>query len=310
MLQTTIAKTITCTGIGLHSGKQVELTLRPASENTGIIFSFRNGSGSNFLAPRPELVVDTGMATTLGDGRDKVSTVEHLLAAVRGLGVDNVHIEAGGWELPIMDGSAASFVYLLHQAGIRKQRLARKVLRFKKPIVFEQDGKSITARPHEGFRLDYTIDFAHPIIGRQRLAHEVTPEVFETELSKARTFGFLREVEYLHANGLALGGSLENAVVLDEFSVLNPDGLRFEDEFVRHKMLDFVGDMAVMELPLYGAFEVFASGHGLNNQFLRYLNAHRSEYLEEIELAEPRLAAQPAVQPEREARPDAMPAVA
>ena len=142
------------------------------------------------------------------------------------------------------------------------------------------------------------------------MTREVTPEVFETEISKARTFGFLREVEYLHANGLALGGSLENAVVLDEFSVLNPDGLRFEDEFVRHKMLDFVGDMAIMELPLYGAFEVFASGHSLNNQFLRYLNAHRAEYLEEVELAEPQGARQPATQPERDAHPSSMPAVA
>lgn len=304
MLQTTISKTITCTGIGLHSGKQVELTLRPASENTGIIFSFRNGSGSNFLTPRPELVVDTGMATTLGNGSHTISTVEHLLAAVRGLGVDNIHIETDGWELPIMDGSAASFVYLLHQAGIRTQHQPRKVLRIKKPVAFRQDGKSIVARPHDGFWLDYTISFAHPIIGRQRLADEVTPEVFEAELSKARTFGFLCEVEYLHANGLALGGSLENAVVLDDFSVLNPDGLRFADEFVRHKMLDFVGDMAVMDLPLVGSFEVFASGHGLNNQFLRYLNAHRGEYLEEIECTESPAPLRPVQHPDRDAHPE------
>ncbi len=178
MLQTTIAKTIHCTGIGLHSGKQVELTLRPASEDTGILFSIRNGSGSVFLTPNPGLVVETGLATTLGNGEDTVSTVEHLLATVRGMGVDNLHIEVGGRELPIMDGSAASFVYLINQAGVRKQAKPRRVLALKKALTYEQDGKYVKARPYEGFRLDYSIDFAHPLIGRQRLTQDVTPAVF------------------------------------------------------------------------------------------------------------------------------------
>jgi len=308
MLQTTIAKTVRCTGIGLHSGKQVELTLRPASENTGILFSIRNGSGSTFLTPNPGLVVDTGLATTLGNGEDTVSTVEHLLACVRGMGVDNLHIEVGGRELPIMDGSAASFVYLVNQAGIRKQAKSRRVLALKKSLNYEQDGKYIKARPHAGFRLDYSIEFAHPIVGAQRLDREVTPESFATDLAKARTFGFLKEVEYLHANGLALGGSLDNAVVLDEFSVLNPDGLRFEDEFVRHKMLDFIGDMAVLDLPLWGAFRVHASGHAMNNAFLRYLDAHREDYLEEVSLDE--LAPKAASKPVRDGESEAIPAVA
>jgi len=290
MHQTTIRNTVRCTGIGLHSGKQVEMVLRPAPEDTGILFALRSGSGTSFLSPKPRLVVDTGLATSLGNGHDHIATVEHLLAAVRGLGIDNIRVEVQGRELPIMDGSAASFVYLLNQAGLRRQAKARKVLAVTKPIVFEREGKFIKATPHDGFAVDYTIQFAHPLIGRQNLAMEVTPDAFAADLAKARTFGFLREVEYLHANGLALGGNLDNAVVLDEFGVLNTDGLRYSDEFVRHKLLDFVGDMAVMGLPLQGRFEVFASGHALNNSFLRYLEDHASEYLEERTLLLPEAA--------------------
>ncbi len=280
MLQTTIHKSVRCTGIGLHSGKQVELVLRPATEDTGILFSLRNGSGSTFLTPAPSLVVETGLATVLGDGRETVATVEHLLAAVSGMGIDNIHIEVTGKELPIMDGSAASFVYLLKQAGIRKLEKARKTLAIKKEVEFEQDGKYIKARPYDGFRVDYTIEFAHPLIGTQRIEMEITPENFVSEVAKARTFGFLKEVDYLHANGLALGGSLDNAIVLDEYGVLNAEGLRFNDEFVRHKLLDFIGDMAVLGAPLQGHFEVFASGHAMNNAFLRHLDENRELYLE------------------------------
>jgi len=301
MHQTTIRNTVRCTGIGLHSGKQVEMVLRPAPEDTGILFALRSGSGTSFLSPKPRLVVDTGLATSLGNGHDHIATVEHLLASVRGLGIDNIRIEVQGRELPIMDGSAASFVYLLNQAGLRRQSKARKVLAITKPLVFERDGKFIKATPHDGFAVDYTIQFAHPLIGRQNLSMEVTPDLFSTDLAKARTFGFLREVEYLHANGLALGGNLDNAVVLDEFGVLNTDGLRYPDEFVRHKLLDFVGDMAVMGLPLQGRFEVFASGHGLNNSFLRYLEDHAAEYLEERTLELP--AAAPAKAPAKQPAP-------
>jgi len=307
MQQTTIKNSVRSMGIGLHSGKQVELVLRPAPEDTGILFALRSGSGTSFLSPKPRLVVDTGLATSLGNGHDHIATVEHLLAAVRGLGVDNIRVEVQGGELPIMDGSAASFVYLLNQAGLRRQNKARKVLALKKPISFERDGKFVKATPHDGFFLDYTIQFTHPLIGRQKLAMEVTPDAFAGELAKARTFGFLREVEYLHANGLALGGNLDNAVVLDEFGVLNSDGLRYPDEFVRHKMLDFVGDMAVLGLPFLGRFEVFASGHALNNAFLRYVEDNAAEYLEERTLPLPETsvqpvaapAAQPAMQPAR-----------
>jgi UDP-3-O-[3-hydroxymyristoyl] N-acetylglucosamine deacetylase len=301
MHQTTIKNIVRCTGIGLHGGKQVELVLRPAPEDTGILFALRSGSGTSFLSPKPRMVVDTGLATSLGNGHDHIATVEHLLAAVRGLGIDNIRIEVQGRELPIMDGSAASFVYLLNQAGVRRQNKARKVLAITKPLSFERDGKFVKAFPHNGFMVDYTIQFAHPLIGRQNLCLEITPDVFATDIAKARTFGFLREVEYLHANGLALGGNLDNAVVLDEFGVLNTDGLRYPDEFVRHKLLDFVGDMAVMGLPLQGRFEVFASGHALNNSFLRYIEDNASEYLEERTLALPEVT--PVFAPEKAPAP-------
>ena len=280
MLQATIKKSVRCTGIGLHSGKQVELTLLPAAEDTGILFSLRSGSGSAFMTPAPSLVVDTGLATVLGDGRETVATVEHLLAAVSGMGIDNVIIEVSGKELPIMDGSAASFVYLLKQAGVRRQAKPRSVMAVKKALEFEQDGKYIKARPHDGFFIDYTIEFAHPLIGSQRMELEITPDNFVSEIAKARTFGFLKEVDYLHANGLALGGSLDNAIVLDEYGVLNAEGLRFKDEFVRHKLLDFIGDMAVLGAPLQGHFEVFASGHAMNNAFLRHIEENSELYLE------------------------------
>jgi UDP-3-O-[3-hydroxymyristoyl] N-acetylglucosamine deacetylase len=259
----------------------VDLVLRPAAEDTGILFSLRDGTGSTFMTPAPSLVVETSLATVLGDGRETVATVEHLLATINGMGIDNIHIEVTGKEVPIMDGSAGSFVYLLKQAGVRTLNKPRKVLNFKKAVEFEQDGKYIKARPYDGLRVDYTIEFAHPLIGRQHMAMEITPENFSQHLAKARTFGFLKEVDYLHANGLALGGSLDNAVVLDEYNILNAEGLRFEDEFVRHKMLDFVGDIATFGARLQGHFEVFASGHALNNAFLRHLDENRDLYLEE-----------------------------
>lgn len=244
------------------------------------------------------MVVETGLATVLGDGRVAVATVEHLLATVSGMGIDNIHIEVTGKELPIMDGSAASFVYLLKQAGVRTLDKPRQVMAVKKSVEFEQDGKFIKAHPYDGFRVDYTIEFAHPLIGRQSMEVEITPETFANEVAKARTFGFLKEVDYLHANGLALGGSLDNAIVLDEYGILNAEGLRFKDEFVRHKVLDFVGDMAVLGAPVQGHFEVFASGHALNNAFLRHLEENSDIYLETKTLSEPE-ASEKSVRKER-----------
>lgn len=283
MQQTTIKKRISCSGVGLHSGKKVTLTLRPAAEDTGILFHVNSAYGAKEISPSPTAVVATGLATTLGRDGAAVATVEHLLAALRGLGIDNIHIDADGGEIPIMDGSAAPFVMLLKEAGLRKQSRARRVLRIKHPVSFEKDGKFIKAEAYDGFYVDYTIAFPHPSIGTQRLQLDVTPENF-SRVEKARTFGFLRDVEMLKANGLALGGSLDNAVVLDENGVVNGEGLRFSNEFVRHKLLDFIGDMAMLPLPLQGRFTVYCSGHSLNNDFLRYISANPALYLEEVRL--------------------------
>lgn len=281
MKQTTIAKHIHCTGVGLHSGKTVTLTMRPAAEDTGIVFHAHTPRGREDISPAPDAVIATGLATTLGKGDAAIATVEHLLAALRGLAVDNVHIDVEGGEIPIMDGSAAQFTRLLGGAGIRVQSRSRRVLRIRRPVRLEHEGKSIKAEPYNGLYIDYSIDFAHPAIGRQRMALEITPYSFG-KLGDARTFGFLRDVEMLKERGLALGGSLDNAVVLDDDRVLNSEGLRYSDEFVRHKILDFIGDMAVLPLPLHGRFTVRCSGHALNNGFARHIADAGSLYLETI----------------------------
>jgi UDP-3-O-[3-hydroxymyristoyl] N-acetylglucosamine deacetylase len=310
MQQTTIRKSIECTGIGLHSGKTVRLGLRPAAEGAGIVFHVRTASGIRDLAPSPHAVIATGLATTLGsaDGEVRVATVEHILAAIRALNIDNIHIDAEG-EIPIMDGSAATFTMLLEDAGLRRQHAPRAMLRVTKPLSFGRDGKAIQVRPYAGFFVDCTIDFPHPLIGVQRKALEITPETF-TAIARARTFGFLRDVEMMRARGLGLGGSLDNAVVLDECGVVNQDGLRFADEFVRHKILDFVGDMAMLGCPLQGHFTIHCSGHAVNNAFLRALADNASIYLEPVatapetaapiaaQLASRPLGAIPAMQPE------------
>lgn len=279
-LQKTIKRSIQCSGIGLHKGRKVRLVLRPAAEDTGLVFALHGRDGIRFHRPSPDAVVETTMATTLGFGAARLATVEHLLAAVRGLEIDNLHIEVEGEEVPIMDGSSASFIFLLRAAGFRRQNKARRVLALKKPIVFQQDGKWIKARPSERLSVEYTINFDHPLVGTQKVFVDCSPENFSRQVAKARTFGFMREVEYLRRNGLALGGSLDNAVVLDEYGVINPDGLRYPDEFVRHKVLDFIGDLTVLGLPMTGDFEVFCSGHAMNNAFVRYLMDNRDEYLE------------------------------
>ena len=290
MYQTTINKKIVCSGIGLHSGKLVELKLLPGDEDSGIVFQVHGKDGVKRLSPKPCSVVATGLATTLGVDGASVATVEHLLAALRGMEIDNILIEIKGGEVPIMDGSAASFVLLIKSAGIRRQRAPRKVAKIIRPVSIEHEGKWIKASPYNGFRVNYTIDFPHPAIGVQNLDIEITPQRFMDIIAKARTFGFLKEVEYLNKHGLALGGSLDNAVVLDDYKVLNEGGLRFPDEFVRHKILDFIGDMAMLGLPLHGSFEVHCSGHGLNNAFLRRLEENSELYLDIVTSRTPELA--------------------
>ncbi len=280
MQQTTIKKTIECSGIGLHSGKMVRLVLRPALEDTGIRFDISTKEGVTRLRPTPRSVTATSLATTLSAGSVTVATVEHLLAAIRGLNIDNIIIEPEGGEVPIMDGSAATFVMLLNDAGIARQKAPRRVKRISRELTVANGAKSITALPYPGFKVEYTIDFPHPLIGVQRMALDLTPEHF-AEVARARTFGFLREVEYMRSKGLGLGGSLDNAIVLDDYAVLNKDGLRFADEFVRHKVLDFIGDMAMFGPALEGHFIVHCSGHSLNNEFLRVLENSADIYLED-----------------------------
>lgn len=304
MKQHTIKKEIKCSGIGLHSGQRVSLCLRPAPENSGIVFECQTRGSRRSLRLSPYNVRSTDLATTLGSDDFQVSTVEHLLASLAGLGIDNLFIEVTGSELPIMDGSAASFVFLIRSAGIRKQKALKKVLTFKKPVQFVEDNRWIRVHPGRDMGIDYTIDFDHPMVGRQNFVYQNEPDNFIKHLARARTFGFLRDVEKLQSMGLALGGSLDNAVVLDEFGVVNPGGMRFNDELVRHKVLDFMGDMALMGMPLWGYFEVHCSGHAFNNSFLRFLDSNRDDLLVETE-AEP--SRQPFFVPQAETMPAADP---
>lgn len=286
MLQQTIMRPIKYTGIGLHSGKEVALKLIPAPANSGISFHIHTAKKVHIIKPSADVVLATTLATTLGkhgDDKAQISTVEHLLAALMGLKIDNVECHVQGSEIPIMDGSALPITNLIKKTGIRSQYALRTVAKITRPISFEENGKIIHARPYNGFYVDYTIDFKHPSIGLQRFTIDITPESFH-EIAHARTFGFVKEVEYLHKNNLALGGSLQNAIVLDDECVINPEGLRCPDEFVRHKVLDFLGDMAMFGTPLYGAFEVHCSGHHHNNMFLRSLQENPSS-LDYVELA-------------------------
>ncbi len=283
MLQQTLIHAITYTGIGLHSGKDVEMKLLPAKIDAGISFHIHDKKEVSIIKSNPYVVSTTELATTLANEKTHVSTVEHLLAALLALGIDNVECHVFGKEIPIMDGSALPITNLIKKAGIRSQYALRKVAKITRPFLFEANGKTINARPYDGFYVDYTIDFPHKAIGVQRLALEITPESFD-EIASARTFGFMKEVEYLHSKNLALGGSLANAIVVDEEGILNPEGLRFDNEFVRHKILDFVGDMAMFGMPLQGAFEVRCSGHQHNNAFLREIYDHKDMYLSFEEL--------------------------
>lgn len=271
MPQTTLGGTVPLKGISLHSGEDVHMELRPAPEETGLVFHVHAEDGVHVIPLRPEAVSTTELATTVSDGAVSVSTIEHILAALYGLCVDNVELHVFASEVPILDGSASLVAEAVQKAGIRAQSAHRRVARIARPFAMAKDGKSIEAAPGHGFRVDYTIVFPHPAIGEQRLALDITPESFAREIACARTFGFLREVEYLRSRGLARGGSLENVVVVGDAGVVNEGGLRFPDEFVRHKILDFIGDMAMFGTPLRGAFTVRCSGHSWNNAFLRAL---------------------------------------
>lgn len=284
MKQTTLKTEVRCAGIGLHGGKRVELIMKPAPADTGVLFIL---GGQRIVPLEPCNVVATGLATTLGTKDARVSTVEHLLAALVGLEIDNVLVEVRGEEIPILDGSAAAFVYLFQSVGIRVQEQARRVAKVKRPVVFAHEGKQIVATPFNGLKIDYQISFSHPHIGCQEFSYESSPRSFVSKIARARTFGFMKDVEMMQKNGLALGGSLDNAVVFDDYGVVNPDGLRFSDEMVRHKILDFMGDIGVSRHRLWGHFAVSCSGHEFNNRFMRFLYENEAEYLETAELGRP-----------------------
>lgn len=286
MLQTTLQRSFTCSGIGLHSGKPVSVTCHPAPANTGIVFMVETPEGFQRVTLGASAVMATELATTLGNGKASVSTVEHLLAALRGLGIDNVEVRAQS-EIPILDGSAAEFAARIAEVGTRHYNVYRKVLRVTKPVELRDGRRYICAYPVNtpgAFRVNYFIDFPHPVIGQQQFSLDVTPAKFQ-RVATSRTFGFLRDVEYLRSKGLARGGSMDNAIVLDDTRVLNPDGLQRPDEFVRHKVLDFIGDMGMAPLPLQGNFTVACSGHQFNNVFLHKLEEENA--LEELVLADP-----------------------
>lgn len=271
--QRTLKNTIRATGVGLHTGEKVYLTLRPAPADTGIIFRRVDLPVPVEISARPENVGDTTLSTTLVDGDVRVSTVEHLLSALAGLGIDNAYIDLSAAEVPIMDGSAGPFVFLVQSAGIEEQNAPKRFIRIKKPVIVKDGDKWARFEPFDGFKVSFKIDFEHPAIKNRGQEAEVdfSTTSFVKEVSRARTFGFMRDIEHLRTQNLALGGSLDNAIVLDEYRVLNEDGLRYDDEFVKHKVLDAIGDLYLLGRSLIGAYRGYKSGHGLNNRLLREL---------------------------------------
>jgi len=269
--QRTLKTAIRATGVGLHSGEKVEMTLRPAQPNTGIVFRRLDLPQAADICADAYKVGDTRLCSTLEDGETKVATVEHLMSAFAGLGVDNAYVDLNGAEVPIMDGSASPFVFLLQSAGIVEQPAAKRFMRIKKTVEVREGDKWARFEPYAGFRLTFSIVFNHPVFDKS--SQEVVVDFAETsyvkEVARARTFGFMQDVESLRASGLAMGGSLDNAVVMDEYRILNPDGLRYVDEFVKHKILDAIGDLYLLGHPVIGAFSAHKSGHGLNNALLR-----------------------------------------
>ncbi len=274
-VEQTLANPVHCRGIGLHSGRPVDLVLRPAAAGTGVLF-VRTDTGTEVRFPaRAEWVVNTTLATTLGSQGETLATIEHLLAALRGMGVDNCTIEVDGPEVPIMDGSAAPFVYLITQAGLRPQRRMRRRLVIRKPIEVRDGNRWARVTPSRDFKLSVEIDYPHPAIGRQVLGGiRVTPRMFAREIAPARTFGFLKDVQQLQSVGLALGGSLHNAIVLDDERIMNREGLRFPDEFGRHKLVDLIGDLALLGLPLQGHVKAVRSGHALHHALVAEIRAN------------------------------------
>jgi UDP-3-O-[3-hydroxymyristoyl] N-acetylglucosamine deacetylase len=273
--QRTLKQQVSATGVGLHNGEKVTLTLKPAAINTGIVFKRADLHGAPMIQAQPEAVSDTRMCSALEQNGARVATVEHLMSALAGLGVDNIIVEVTASEIPIMDGSSGPFIFLLQSAGIVEQAAAKKFIKIKKSVEVKENDKWVKFEPYHGFKMDFTIDFAHPVFENSgnNVKIDFADNSYVKEISRARTFGFMHEVEYLRANGLARGGSLDNAIVLDEYRILNTDGLRYDDEFAKHKVLDAIGDLYMLGHPLLGSFTAYKSGHALNNALLRALLA-------------------------------------
>ena len=280
--QRTLNKPISATGVGLHTGQRVEITLRPASEDIGIRFRRLDIHPPQEIQANAHNVTDTKLGTTITQNDASIMTVEHLLAAFSGLGIDNAYVDIHGPEVPIMDGSAASFILLVELAGIKEQKAPKKFLRIKKNVRVEDNGKFAEFKPYNGYRLSFQIEFEHPMIQNKltEFTFDFSTLNFLDQISRARTFGFLKEIETLRANNLALGGSLDNAIVLDDYRILNQDGLRFDDELVRHKILDAIGDLYLMGHILVGEFNGFKSGHELNNRLIRKLYSDETAWEE------------------------------
>ena len=285
MLQQRTIKTLTrAVGMGLHSGQRVEMTLRPAQPDTGIVFRRVDLPEPVDIPITAQAVVDTRMASTIGVGSAKVHTIEHLMSALCGLGIDNLYIDITAEEVPILDGSSSSFMFLLQSAGIVKQRASKEFVRVLRPVEVREGegakGKWARLEPYHGFRLQFEIDFAHPAVDStgQRVAFDMSSGSYVRDIARARTFGFTRDVEMMRASGLALGGSLDNAIVMDDYRVLNSDGLRYDDEFVKHKILDAMGDLYILGRPLLASYSAYRGGHALNNQLLRALLAQPDAY--------------------------------
>lgn len=283
MKQRTLSRPVSVTGVGLHSGERVALTLHPAPDNHGIAFrrTDLSGEAGDIIRLNPYLINDTRLSSTVvTEHGTRVGTIEHIMSALAAYGVDNVLIELNAPEIPIMDGSSLPFIFLLQDAGIREQDADKRFLRILKPVEVRQPDKWVRFSPYDGFKVRLTIDFDHPVFNRSSPVFEIdfAGQNYIEEIARARTFGFMQEVEMMRTNNLGLGGNLSNAIVIDDTDVLNPDGLRYPDEFVRHKILDAIGDLYIVGHPIIGAFEGYKSGHAINNALLRAILADESSY--------------------------------
>ena len=284
LAQRTLKSITKAVGVGLHSGQRVELTLRPAAPDTGIVFRRVDLPQPVDIAISALAVTDTRLASTISNGSAKVFTVEHLMSACAGLGLDNLYVDITAEEVPILDGSASSFVFLLQSAGIELQNAPKRFVRLLKTVEV-REGEGAAAKwarlsPHDGYKLSFEIDFDHPAVDStgQRVEFDMSTGSYTRDIARARTFGFTKDVEMMRANGLAMGGGLDNAIVMDDYKVLNSDGLRYNDEFVKHKILDAMGDLHLLGKPLLAEYSAFRSGHALNNKLLRELLAHKDAY--------------------------------